>query len=158
MNTIPAENDWRGSLVERLVDRIVFGSRREDLGLDGECAYRQFVGKTHSEAVEMFQEASLNRQEDLMWMPLRCFEFYVNAYIEYLRSECARGDADGANAFFGLTQFRLHEIKRLEKSLKQQIVETINFLGNSQKWFDADPEIYGSFAERADGLLRELDA
>jgi hypothetical protein len=122
MNSVPTEIDWRGSIVERLIERVVFGSRREDLGLDGEHAYQQFFAKTHSEAVEMFKEASLNRQEGLMWMPLKCFGFYVNAYMDYLRSEFARDDSDGASAFLGLVQFRLHEMKQLPQPLRQNIV------------------------------------
>jgi hypothetical protein len=58
MNSVPTERDWRGSFVERLLERVVFGSRREDLGLDGEHAYQQFFAKTHSEAVEMFKRST----------------------------------------------------------------------------------------------------
>lgn len=156
MKSVPTESDWRGSFWEQLREWLVFGNWPSDLGLDGEFAYRQFFGKSHAEALEMFRDDALGRREDLVWMPFKCFEFYVEPYIEYLRSDNAIGDSDGANGFFSMTLARMHEIRKLKTPLKARIVDTLTYLGSRQEWFDAEPTDSGSFREIADSLLHEL--
>ena len=113
MNSIPSEKDW--NMAENGID------------LDTSHAYRMFNGKTHEQAVAMFVEASEFYQEDVMWMPLPCFKFYVRAYVQYLNSDAAVGDSDGSNCFFSLVQFRLNEILKLDEPL--QTMKFPNFDG-----------------------------
>lgn len=153
MSSIPTEKDWRGGFVERAVARFVFGKRRDELGLDGEHAYRQFFGKSHEEALEMFRADSLSRQEDLMEMPLPCFKFYVRAYIEYLNSDDSIGDTDGSICFFSLVRLRLNEILGLDEPLQNTIFDTVKFLGENPLRFEAESEINGSFVDQANKLL-----
>ena len=81
MNRIPDQRDWRGGFFERLTDRFIFESTREGLGLDGEYAYQQFFGKSDVEAFEMFCDDALSREEDLRWMPFKCFQYYIHPYF-----------------------------------------------------------------------------
>ena len=104
----------------------------------------------------MFRDDALGHQEDLVWMPFKCFEFYVEPYIEYLRSDNVIGASDGANGFFSMTHARMHEIRKLKTPLKARIVDTLAYLGSRQEWFDAEPTDDGSFREIADSLLHEL--
>ena len=99
----PTEKDW--NIAENGID------------LDIGSAYRTFNGKTHEQAVAMFEEASEIYQEDVMWMPLACFRFYVRPYLEYLNSDGSAGDCDGSNCFFSLVEFRLNEILALDREL-----------------------------------------
>ena len=69
-NEIPTEADWRS----------------EPWDLDIPHAYQHFAGKSHEQAVELFQENAIYYQEDVMFMPRKCFPFYLRAYMEYLLS------------------------------------------------------------------------
>lgn len=126
---------------------------KNGIDLDISHAYQMFHGKTHEQAVAMFEEASEIYGEDLMWMPLRCFKFYVRAYLEYLNSSVSIGDPFGADSFLSLVAFRSHEILSLENDLRTQVLATVKFLGDHQERFDAETEIHGSFADRAAKLL-----
>ena len=125
---------------------------KNGVDLDTSHAYRMFNGKTHEQAVAMFEEASEFYQEGVMWMPLPCFSFYVRAYVQYLNSDMAVGDSDGSNCFFSLVQSRLNEILEFDEQLQTMIFDTVRFLGDNQNRFAADPERYGSFADRANQL------
>ena len=139
MKSPPTEKDW--NIAENGID------------LDISSAYRTFNGKTHEQAVAMFEEASEIYQEDVMWMPFECFRFYVRPYLEYLNSDGSAGDCAGSNCFFTLVEFRLNEILASDSELRNWIFDTVQFVGDNQKRFDAEPEIYGSFADRAAKLL-----
>ncbi|MDP1562399.1 MAG: hypothetical protein Q8M16_13560 [Pirellulaceae bacterium] len=67
----PTEEDWRGTFLEVLWDYFCHGSIRTELGLDGESAYREFFGKTHDEAVQIFRDCAESRIYDLYWMPTK---------------------------------------------------------------------------------------
>lgn len=79
---IPKEKDW--------------GDWKDDLDL--RYAHENFAGKSISEAIELFVRHSLHYQEDLQWMPIVPFQFYIHAYKEYILSEHSREDSDGIAA------------------------------------------------------------
>ena len=139
MNKVPAKKEWNIA--------------RNGVDLDINHAYRMFNGKTHQQAVEMFVQATMLHQEDLMWMPLACFSYYVHAYIEYLRSDAAIDDSGGASCFLSLVGFRLSELDDLDETSRNSIFATVDFIGSNQDRFDADHDIYGSFRSKADALL-----
>ena len=139
---IPNEKDWQA-----------LGDANE---LDANHAYRMFNGKSHEQAVEMFNKMPFFYQEDVMWMPLPCFKFYVRAYIQYLLSDKSIDDPDSSNSFIGIVGFRLNEIRHLDEKLKNEIFSTVQFIADNQLRFDADEEIYGSFQLYADRIFRKL--
>ena len=103
----------------------------------------------------MIAEVALNREEDLMFMPAICFRYYLPAYLAYLTSDKASGDSDGASCLFGLIDHRFDELS-VDPSLLRQAAETIAYVGERQEWYDADAEIYGSFEQKANRLLRRF--
>jgi hypothetical protein len=137
---IPTEQDWRS----------------EPWGLDEEYAYNQFHGKDLQEAFQLFVENSLARQEDILFMPLRCFRFYVHAYIDYLLSPESRGDCDGANCFFILPKLRMDDIRASTDLLQRRLERVLRRLREGQDWYDADRGIYEDFAEQANEFLAAL--
>jgi len=136
MLPLPTESDWRS----------------EPWCLDAKCAYKNLSGKSHKQAVHLFRENALYYQENIMFMPFACFPFYANAYVEYLRSEFAMGDSDAANCFFGLIDVRMDDISNAGRPFIRKIIETLTYLSNNQRQYDADESIYGSFPEMAQGL------
>ena len=68
--------------------------------LDEKCAYEHFFGKTLEEAREMFAETSHIYLEDLGWMGKRAFDYYVQAYIDWLQ-RCVPADENEAEILAG---------------------------------------------------------
>ena len=73
--------------------------------LDGQYAEKHFLGKTLDEAEALFRESSITYQEDLMFMGPVAFRFYVQAAINYVESESARGDSDMISCLQGYWKF-----------------------------------------------------
>lgn len=149
---IPTEEDWRSEI------RVVDDAGRPVWDLDQQSAFKAFGSKNHAEAFSLFCQNSLRHQEAVFWMPDRCFGYYALAYISYLDSELSKGDSDGANAFFGLVEFRHVLIRRGRPEVRQEIIRTLHRLAGLQDWYDADPEIYDDFAVRSQACLALLDS
>lgn len=139
VDNVPTEADWRS----------------EPWNLDTEYAHKRFAGKSLDEAIELFRQNSLTHQEDVMFMPLLCFKFYVHAYIAYLRSRQSRDDADGASCFFGLVKIRREEIRK-DKKLADVVAETLAHLAERQEYYDATRKIYGDFGKHAHAMLKVI--
>lgn len=137
MRQIPTEDDWRS----------------EPWCLDMPHAYKHFFGKSVDEAVMLLMDNSVYYQEDLMFMPRRCLEYYITAYIDYLMSDASEGDSDGAFCFFGLVECRHEEIIGFEAETTTRTKTLLERLARQQSWYDADPTIYGDFAVKAQRML-----
>ena len=116
--------------------------------LDANVAFKHFFGKSFGEAVKLFEENASVYQEDLMWMPPIPFNFYALAFAEYLNSEKAAGDSDGALSFMGMFTWWLETRKhRIDKDTGELLFNTAEKISQNQKFYDADPQIYGEFSQ-----------
>lgn len=112
--------------------------------LDERSACEHFLGKSLEEAEALFRENSLCYQEDLMFMGATAFRFYVQAAINYIRSEAATDDSAIISCFATLLEYRLEyeeEDLRLVAGLLASICRYIaehydNF--NMTPQFDSD--------------------
>ncbi|MFH1499445.1 MAG: hypothetical protein ABII82_16670 [Verrucomicrobiota bacterium] len=82
---------------------------RGDEGLDEAYARKTFSGKDLSEAEALFRENALFHSESLLWMGQRGFQFYIDAFIAYIRSPYSAGDSDAVNAFLSLIDAKREE-------------------------------------------------
>jgi hypothetical protein len=135
---VPPEDDWRS----------------EEWGLDAESAYRKFHGKTMEEAVRLFEDNSLARQEDVLFMPSRVFAYYLRAYMTYLLSDAAKGDSDGASCFISLIGFKAEHKRDDIVPLWPEIEPVLTMLAARQDDFDADWDVYGSFRTRCHEIVQ----
>ena len=135
--TIPSESDWRS----------------EPWCIDTPYAYEHFLGKTLDEAFDLFVQYSIYYEEDIMFMPVLCFRYYIHAYMNYLLSDKSKGDCDGASCFFGLIEVRKDDICTSEDKLRNRISEVLQHIGARQEWYDADLDIYGNFSMRSSKAL-----
>lgn len=116
--------------------------------LDGNCAFKQFFGKSFSEAESMFQENAMYYQEDLQSMPSVPFNFYAPALAKYIISDRARDDCDGASTFLHMVKWMLQtQHDMITKKTEQLLVEASDHVARNQLFYDADIDIYGSFSE-----------
>ena len=87
-------------------------------------------------------------------MPRRAFQFYVFAFAQYVMSDAAIGDSDGASSLPQLSH-RAREARPRQRGADLRPLEpTLNFVAASQARFDASHEIYGDFPEKAAELTK----
>ena len=116
--------------------------------LDAEWAFKNFSEKSFDEAKAMFQDNALYYQEGLESMPSKALNFYAPALAEYIISDQAEHDSDGASSF-------LHMIVRMFKTRHEIISDETKHLlicvsekvAGNQEFYDADLDIYGEFSE-----------
>ncbi len=117
--------------------------------LDEYCAYSHFYTKSFDEAVDMFAKNALYHQEDLTYMPIKPFNFYVKAFVKYILSNKAKGDADGASSFLDMVEWKLEtEADIISSDIKKLLIETSKKVSTNQQFYDADQDIYGDFLEK----------
>lgn len=125
--------------------------------LDEQHAAKHFLGKDLEQAEALFRENFLYYQEDLMFMGPKAFAFYVRAAIRYLLSAESDYDADAANTFCGLIEFRLDtepaEIAPVGPLIREGI---LGMLENFER-YTCDGAIYGDVAARYRALIPRLE-
>ena len=121
--------------------------------LDANWAFKQFFGKSFSEAESMFQENAMYYQEDLQSMPSKPFNFYAPALATYITSSQAADDSDGASSFLHMIAWMFktqHEI--ISKETKQLLINVAKRIASNQQFYDADIDIYGEFSRIYDDI------
>jgi hypothetical protein len=78
-------------------------------------------------------------------MPRAAFQYYVFAFVEYIRSSEAEGDSDAGSVFLRLLASREKKDPGSVKTIYSELRETVSFVAGNQEYFDAAPDIYGSF-------------
>lgn len=137
---IPGENDWIGY----------------ESDLDVKYAHRLMYGKSNEEIQHLFGGAqSIDRADELLFMPRHAFQYYVFAFAQYLMSSEARGNPDAASPFLRLLIAREERDPSSVSMIYRKLQLIVDYVATHQEWFDADPDIYGSFLELGT-RLREL--
>jgi hypothetical protein len=139
---IPSEKDWRSYPWD----------------FDTESAYKTFHGKSLAEARAVFKSNAFYYLEELTHMPSRCFQYYLNAYLDYILSDESRGESGGASSLFYTVEARIQEFADYEE-LRQRTCESLTQIAlRQEEWYDASEDIYGSFAEKASILIQRMNA
>ncbi len=134
---IPGKSEWAGY----------------EADLDVRYAYNLYFGKNIAEVQPFFGEMrSIERADELLFAPRRVFQYYVFAFAEYLQSEPAMGDSDSASPFLHLLVEREKRDPGSVAQIYAELAPTVEYVASRQKYFDADPEIYGSFRELAEQI------
>jgi hypothetical protein len=131
---IPGKSEWEGF----------------EADLDVRNAYKLLFGKSVSEATQYFGDVkSIQRADELLFMPRKAFQYYIFAFAEYLKLEKAAGDSDSASPFLRLL---INREKRDQGSVAQiymKLAPVVDFVSAHQDYFEADKDIYGDFRELA---------
>ncbi len=142
MMRIPGEAEWRGY----------------ETDLDVKYARKLLFGKSIDEVQALFGGSrSIERAQELRYMPRGAFRYYVKAFAKFVTSEAARGDPDSASSFMRLLVTREERDPGSVAEVYSELAETIEFIASHQQHFDADHDIYGSFRELAT-KIRALSA
>lgn len=131
---VPGAKEWQGY----------------DADLDVRYAYKLLCGKLTSEVVQHFAGARcIERADELLFMPRAAFQYYIFAFVEYIRSAQAEKDSDAGSVFLRLLAGREQKDPGSVKAVYSELRETIDFVSSNQDYFNASPEIYGRFADLA---------
>jgi len=95
---------------------------------------------------------SIQRAHELLYMPRRVYQFYIFAFAQYVMSETAVGDSDAGSCFLGNLIAREEHDPGSVREVYERLAPTVEFVGGSQARFDADHDIYGDFAEKAEKI------
>lgn len=129
---IPGETDWIGY----------------ESDLDVKYAHRLMYGKSNEEIQHLFDGTqSIDRADELLFMPKRAFQYYIFAFAQYLMSSEAKGNSDAASPFLRLLIAREERDPSSVSMIYRKLQPIVDYVATHQEWFDADPDIYGSFLE-----------
>lgn len=116
--------------------------------LDAQCAFDAFCGKSAEEAEALFCRNALFYQEALPSMPARAFRFYAPVLARYVTGPESRGDPDGASSFLHLLVWMLESSRStMDAGTEALLVEAARRVSSRQAFHEANPDIYGDFAE-----------
>ena len=150
---------WMGTKPPSLED---WGFRAPPIGhpqgIDEEYAFHHFYGKSLAEAEAMFVDNAMYYQEDLLWMPDICMQFYIIAYCDYLLSDVSADDSDAASCFFMIAELNHEAIAAGGKELIDKVSEVLQRLAAQQAWYGASKEIYGDFEKHAIKCLNLIES
>lgn len=127
---IPGKDDWIGY----------------ESDLDVKYAHRLMYGKSNEEIQHLFGGAqSIDRADELLFMPRRAFQYYVFAFAQYVMSPEAKDDPDTASPFLRLLISREERDPSSVSLIYQKLRPIVDYVVTHQEWFDADLDIYGNF-------------
>ena len=124
--------------------------------LDERHACEIFYDKTLEQAEALFRENFLACQEDLMWMGVTAFRFYVHAAIRYIHSPESQGDSDAINCFITLLEFRLEQEPEELRPVAQELTAACRYVITHYDHFGSDQKIYGDLRPRYESLIQKL--
>jgi hypothetical protein len=122
----------------------------EQKDVDARNVHAFWFGKSLDDVQGFFKGSqSIQRGDELLFMPRRAFQFYIFAFTQYVMSEAAVGDADAASSFFKVLIAREKGDPGSVAQIYDQLEATLEFVAESQSRFDADHKIHGDFREKA---------
>lgn len=140
---VPAALDWAGY----------------EKDLDAEYAYRLFFGRDCQDVLREFGGgASIERAEDLHFMPRRAFQYYVLAFAQFVTSDAAQSDPDSASPFLRLLIAREESDPGSVAQIYAELRPSIEFVASHQERYGADLDIYGDFKELARKIAEVCEA
>jgi hypothetical protein len=134
---VPGSNEWAGY----------------EADLDVRYAHKIFFGKSIAEVQCFFGGIhSIQRADELLFMPRHAFQYYVFAFADFVLSDQAAGDSDSASPFLRLLISREQRDPGSVSDIYPHLASTVEYVASHQAQYDADPNIYGSFQELATQL------
>jgi hypothetical protein len=127
--------------------------------LDVSYAHSLFFGKSINQVMKHFSANGIciERADDLRFMPRKAFQYYIQAFTEYLHSRRAAGDADAASPFLELLIDREERDPGSVMEIYDKLSDTVDFVASHQDYFEAPQDIYGNFQEIREKILAEYD-
>ena len=139
---IPGHAEWAG----------------DETDLDVQYARKIFFGKSIAEVQCFFGGVqSIERADELLFMPRHAFQYYVFAFADFVLSDQASGDPDSASPFLRLLISREERDPGSVSDVYEHLASFVEYVASHQSRYDANPSIYGDFRELAAQLKTLCD-
>jgi hypothetical protein len=109
--------------------------------LDGDCAAKNWLGKSIEEGRDMIARNPILYQEDFLHMGIRAFEYYIESVEMFMCSELSINEEDFVHGILQAIRTRLPDCGQLKGSTKAvSIIASIasRVLNNSRKFYCDD--------------------
>jgi hypothetical protein len=126
--------------MERLPSEQEINPVPEDL--DGQCAVRNFLGKTRRQIFDEFDENYYHYTEDLMFMGSESFCFYLTPAVDFVLTTKSRGYASLIHVMTLTLQHRLEWDDEIAAALPD-IIRYSRYVLEHYDAFEIDPVIRG---------------
>jgi hypothetical protein len=126
--------------------------------LDERSACQHFLGKGLDEAEALFRESWFSSQEDLMFMGISAFRFYVQAAIRFIKSDAAAGDSDIVSCFGMILEHRLEYESAEMVAVADQLASICEYVLERREQFGITPETLDGHPVRVRRLVDTLSA
>ncbi|MBC3873418.1 hypothetical protein [Undibacterium flavidum] len=142
---IPSEEDW--------------GNYQDDL--DQNYAHGIFAGRDSTQVMSAFARSSIDRAEDLRFMPTVPFQYYIFSFCEFVTSaevltlNDGLDASDAASCFLNLVIYKLEHQRSDIEPIINELMPFVERVALNQSLYDADIDIYGDFKENF-FLIQEL--
>ena len=136
---IPGENEWSGW---------------ED-NLDSQYSYKRFFRRSNESMQQDFKYNVIERSDDIRWMPKRAFQYYILGLRDFVMGDDHGWlqNSDAASCYIELVLSTLSMHPEFIKPIYKQLEESLKYVAENQKEFEADEDIYGSFKSK----LQEIE-
>jgi hypothetical protein len=126
-----------------------------DLGADPEVryGYKKFGGTSVDEALRLFSDSPIERTAELRYSTVKVVDYYILCYVKHILSAESEGHCDFASVFIGLVLDRMQRFPDQFRKVFSDVLPAIQRVADEQSFFDADTDIYGSFAYKRDQIL-----
>jgi hypothetical protein len=134
-DTIPNEADWTGWKAD----------------VESRFAYRTYFGRSNSEMRLRYDASPIEVFEELHFMPVKAFHYYVLGFRDSVLARANPDDIDNATAadcFLGLIAVRAREQRSDVTPIWHELRAAVAFVAEHQADYDADEGIFGSFAKK----------
>lgn len=111
--------------------------------LDIKSAHKLMFGKSTTEVQELFGGVrSIERADELLFMPRGAFQYYVFAFAEFLQTDAATGDSDSASPFLRLLINREERDPGSVSKIYDEMAPAVEYVASHQTQFEADENIW----------------
>jgi hypothetical protein len=147
------------TLIMRIPSEADWGNYEDDL--DQEYGHRIFFGKNAEETIPLFERNVIERADELHFMPVIPFRYYILAFRNYVMSEdVLRNEMapDAASCFLNLVKLKLRDDADSIIPVMGELMPAIEHVAANQSLYDADIDIYGNFSEKLMEIKRLMQA
>ncbi|MEM6675171.1 MAG: hypothetical protein AAF726_20135 [Planctomycetota bacterium] len=119
-------------------------------------ALEHFLGKSVEDASRLMFENALFYIDDLGWMGLRAFAFYLPSVVPYLESQDSREDSGAIDSLVSIITMRIDEEPDAVGVAGAPVLEVVALIDRSFPKFDVDEVIYRNLRRDVTTLLERL--
>ena len=124
--------------------------------IDSRYAFEIFFGKTLAELQPLIRRNVIERTDELRFMPLKAFQYYIFALRDYIVNKHYRAD-DGdcaVDCYFSLVQEKLDTAPEAILPVMEQLLPSLQFIADNVAAYQIDEDIYGFIPQRLQILLQ----